>query len=152
MFYAPFWILMAMFLAMAIVTIIIRGFKFIDLQAIVGIIAVSLIFDMVFCKWLQYYSYVVTVPLKAFYSLMFCIIGYPAIGLTFIKFLPVTWKKIILYIAIWSATLTIIEIITVPFKIVLYTRWYIIPYSPIIYIISYTWLYGYYKVLANRLK
>lgn len=153
MFYAPFWILMSAFAIMAIVTIIIKGFHFVDFLTLVMVVAVSLIFDMIFCKWLQYYSYVVTTTLKAFYSLMFCLIGYPAIGITFLKFLPSSRRKIALYIAFWITLLTLIEIyFTRPYGIVIYPKWHIIPYSPIIYLISLTWEYGYYKILHKRLQ
>lgn len=152
MFYAPFWILIAAFAVMAVVTIIFRGFRFIDLQVIIAVIAGSFFYDMIFCKWLEYYSYVVTYPLKAFYSLIFCVIGYPAIGLTFLKFLPSAKIRVAIYIVLWSAALTLIEIfIAKPFGIVHYVKWNIIPDSPIIYIISFAWEYGYYKILEKRI-
>ena len=153
MFYIPFWILMAVFVLMALVAIFLRGFNFIDFQVIVMIIAISLTFDMVMCKWLnQYYSYVVTDTLKAFYSLIFCLIGYPAIGITYLKFLPASWGKVLLYIVVWVAGLTILEILTKPLGIVIYKTWKIIPYSPIIYVLSFAWEYGYYKVLQKHMR
>lgn len=153
MFYTPFWIMMAMFVMMAVVAIAIRGFHFIDLQVLIAVVAVSLFFDMIFCKWLEYYSYVVTDQLKAFYSLIFCVIGYPAIGITFLKFVPSSWGRITLYIAVWSAVLTLIEIFFAkPYGIVTYAKWNIIPDSPIIYVISFAWEYGYYKILEKRLQ
>lgn len=152
MFYAPFWIMIAVFVIMAIVTIIIRGFSFIDLQVIVMIIAISLFFDMIFCKWLEYYSYVVTYQLKAFYSLIFCVIGYPAIGLIFLKFLPSSRKGVILSIVLWATALTLTELFFAkPFGIVHYVKWNIIPDSPIVYIICFVWEYGYYIILKKRI-
>lgn len=149
-FYPPFWILMAVFLLMAFITIKLHGFRFIDLQLVITIIAVSLVFDMVFCKWLDFYGYVVTTPTNSFYSLMFCLIGYPAIGLTFIKFLPSSKIGIVLSILLWSAALTIIEeFYAKPYGVVLYGHWVIIPDSPIIYLISLSWEYGYYQTLKK---
>lgn len=148
-----FWILIAVIVIIALVTIRVKGFTFIDTQVLIASAAVALFFDMVFCKWLQFYSYVVTTPLKAFYSLAFCVIGYPAIGLAFIKFLPSTRKGILLSIALWSAALTLSEIyIAHPLGIVIYDKWIILLYSPIIYIISLYWEYGYYKLLERRWK
>lgn len=153
MFYVPFWILIGIFVLMAAVAIKSRGFRFLDLQVLIAVVAVSLFYDMIFCKWLEYYSYVVKYPLKAYYSLIFCVIGYPAISITFLKFLPSSWRQIILYIAIWTAALTLIEILFAePYRIVIYSKWRIIPYSPIIYIISFTWEYGYYKILQRRMQ
>jgi hypothetical protein len=153
MFNPPFWILIAVMAGMALVAVRLRGFSFIDSQVVIASLAVALFFDMVFCKWLQYYAYVVTTPLKAFYSLIFCVIGYPAIGLVFIKFLPTTRKGVALSIAIWSAVLTLTEIfIAKPYGIVIYNQWNILPDSPIIYVISLTWEYGYFKVLQRRWK
>ncbi len=151
MFYIPFWVLMAFFAVCALVSIKLRGFTFADFQLIVMIVAVSLIIDMVLCKWLDYYSYVTFDKMKAFYSLIFCVIGYPAIGLIFIKFLPSSGVKVVFYILVSSAVLTVIEILVAPFEIILYEKWVIVPWSPLIYILSYTWIYGYYRVLGRYL-
>ena len=127
LFFAPFWILMAIFIIIAIIAIIIRGFDFLDIQIIVAIIAVSFFFDMIFCKWLEYYSYVITDQTKAFYSLIFCIIGYPAIGIIFIKFIPSSMIRIALYITMWSVALTLAELLFAePYGVVLYSKWRII--------------------------
>lgn len=140
---------MAVFVVFALIVIRIKGFTFIDLQLVVMIIAVSFYFDMIFCKWLNYYAYVVNHDLKAFYSLVFCVIGYPALGIIFIKMIPSSKGKIILYILGNSAALTILELLTVPLGIVLYDKWRIIPYSPLIYVLSYTWTYYYYQILKQ---
>lgn len=143
---------MAIFIIMAAVAIIMRGFHFIDLQVVIAIVAVSLFIDMIFCKWLEYYAYVVTDQTKAFYSLIFCIIGYPAIGITFLKFIPQTWGRITLYIVIWTTALTLLEILFAkPYGVVLYAKWHIIPLSPTFYVLLFAWLYGYYKILRSRM-
>jgi hypothetical protein len=149
MFHAPFWILIVGFLIMMAVTIKIKGFSFIDLQLFTMITAVSFFFDMIFCKWLLYYAYVTIDDIKAFYSLIFCIIGYPALGLTFVKFIPSSRGKIIIYTLAWSAALTLLELLLVPYEIVIYIEWKIIPFSPLIYILSFAWTYGYYRILKK---
>jgi len=151
MFYLPFWILIAVFLLLALITIKIKGFTVIDYHLIIMIIVISFFLDMVFCKWLGYYAYVVTHDLKAFYSLIFCVIGYPALGLIFIKFAPSTKLKLALYILGHTAALTILEIIVKPLKIIIYNEWKIIPYSPLIYLLSYIWIYFYYQVLKKHI-
>jgi len=151
MFYLPFWILMAVFLVLALIAIKIKGFTVIDYHLIIMIITISFVFDMVFCKWLTYYSYVVTYDLKAFYSLFFCIIGYPSLGIIFIKFIPSTKIKIALYILANTAILTIMEILLRPYEIIIYEEWNIIPYSPLIYLLCYIWIYQYYQILKTHI-
>ena len=152
MFYLPFWLMMAAFAVLALISIKIKGFTIIDYHLIVMIIAVSFFFDMVFCKWLGYYSYVVTYDLKAFYSLIFCIIGYPALGIIFIKFVPSTKIKLALYILANTAALTILEIIVQPFNIIIYNKWRVLPYSPLIYALCYIWTHHYYQVLKKSFR
>ncbi len=76
---------MVLLVILVLITVKLKGFTFVDIQLIVMIVAVSLILDMVFCKWLNYYAYVVTYELKSFYSLIFCILGYPSLGIIFIN-------------------------------------------------------------------
>lgn len=152
MFHGPFWILMAGFLIMALITIKFKGFSFIDLQLVIMIVAVSLYFDMIFCKWLEFYAYVEKTNVKAFYSIIFCLIGYPALGLTFIKFVPSSLWKVFVYTIAWSFGLTLLEILVTPFEIVLYNKWKIIPHSPLVYFLSYAWVYGYYQILKKHIR
>lgn len=152
MFYIPFWALIAVFLGLALIVIKIKGFTFIDFQLVIMIIAVSFFLDMVFCKWLSFYSYVVTNELKAFYSLIFCVFAYPALGIVFIKFIPSSKTKIALYILANAAVLTLVEIFVMPLEIVIYDKWRIIPYSPLIYVLCYIWTYQYYRVLKKFIR
>lgn len=153
MFYTPYWIMIAIFVILAIISIIIKGFNIIDFQVFVMMVAISLFLDMVFCKWLNMYAYVTTEDLNAWYSLGFCVLGYPAIGLIFLKFLPKTKSKAYMYIGIWTVVLTKIELVfAVPYKIVLYDGWNIVPDSIIIYAICFWWVYGYNEILKRKIK
>lgn len=150
MFHVPFWILMAIFAFIALMSIKRKGFSFVDYQVMMAVVAVSLMLDMIFCKWFNAYAYVVNEPLRAYYSLIFCLIGYPAIGLFFLKFLPKSKKWIPYYIIASSIGLTLIELLVEPFGIVLYSTWDIIPHSPVIYLLCYTAEYYYYEKMCKR--
>ena len=151
MFYIPFWIFFAVSIILAVVTISIRKLQFIDVQIMIMIIAVTMSCDMIFCKQLKLYHYVdMQLQYIGWYSFWANFIICPAFGLVFIKFIPSTLRKVALYIATWTAVLTLFELyIAKPYSIVHYPVWRIIPWSTIGYILVLTWEYIYYKILKK---
>lgn len=151
MFYIPFWIFFAASVILAGATISIRKLKFIDIQVMIMVAAVSMSCDMIFCKQFKLYHYV-DMRYVGWYSFWANLIICPAIGLTFIKFILPRTKMVALYIGIWSVMLTLFELyILKPSGILHYPGWHIIPWSTIGYVIVFTWEYVYYKILEKRM-
>lgn len=151
MFYIPFWIFFAASVILAGATISIRKLKFIDIQVMIMVAAVSMSCDMIFCKQLKLYHYVdMTLKYIGWYSFWANLIICPAIGLAFIKFIPSRTKIVALYIVIWSVMLTLLELfILKPYGILHYPSWRIIPWSTIGYVITLIWEYVYYRLLLK---
>ncbi|MDF2893038.1 MAG: hypothetical protein K0R80_3405 [Clostridia bacterium] len=147
-----FWIFFILVLILAGVSAAIRKLRFIDVQIMIMIAALTMSCDMLFCKQYHLYNYVST-EYKGWYSFWANLIIIPALGLVFIKFIPKTLKGVAAYIAVWTALSTTFEIlIAKPLGILIYSRWRIIPYSVIGYILVFTWEYAYYRILVRYYK
>lgn len=151
MFYAPYWTMVAVFIVMALAAVSIHQATFIDGLVIVMVIALALSSDMLFCKQFHMY-YIVSVQYRGWYSLWSGLLVFPSLAISFLKFAPRSKFAVMLYIAFWSFALTLFEIfIVVPYKISVYPKWRIIPWSPIVYILAFTLIYVYHKFLIKRI-
>lgn len=126
---------------LTVLTLIIKKPKFIDLQIFIMVIALSMSCDMIFCKQLNLYYYVV-VAFKGWYSFWGDFIIVPAFGLIFIKFLPVKKWAVAVYIVSWSICDTLFEeYLTKPLGIILYPKWQVVPYTFIGTMIAFILVY-----------
>jgi hypothetical protein len=152
MFYIPFWTYLAIMVILSGTTISFRKLRFIDIQIIIMVIALTMSLDMLFCKQFQLYSYV-DIRYKGWYSFWANIVITPAAGLIFIKFIPSRWRRVVLYIAAWSIAHTLIELyILKPSGIVLYPKWRIFPWSTIGYILTLTLEYAYFEFIKKHIR
>lgn len=152
MFYIPFWTYLAVVIILACVTISFRKLRFVDMQIMIMVIAVTMSLDMIFCKQFELYSYV-DIRYKGWYSFWANFVIAPATGLIFIKFAPSKRERVALYIALWSIVHTLFELyILKPFGIVLYPVWRIFPWSTVGYILTLMMEYAYFKQIEKRIK
>lgn len=151
MFYIPYWTMVAVFVVMAVTSVSIHKMTFIDSLVIVMVIALSMGSDMLFCKQFSMY-YIVSVPYRAWYSFWSCLIVFPSLAITFIKFAPRSNYAVSLYVTFWTFALTLFEIyIVVPLRITMYPKWRIIPWSPIVYMLAFTLIFLYHKFLEKKI-
>lgn len=151
MFYVPFWTMVAVFISMAVAAAAIHKMTFVDSLVIVMVIALSMSSDMLFCKQFSMY-YIVSQQYKGWYSFWSGLLVFPSLAIAFIKFAPRSRYAVALYVAVWSFSLTLFELlIVVPYKISVYPKWRIIPWSPIVYLLAFTLIYVYHKFLEKRI-
>ena len=151
MFYVPYWTMVAVFIVMALAAISIHKITFIDSLVIVMVIALSMSSDMLLCKQFSMY-YIVSVPYKGWYSFWSGLLVFPSLAITYLKFVPRSRYAVMLYVAFWTFSLTLFEIlIVVPYRISVYPKWRIIPWSPIVYLLAFTLIYVYHKFLKKRI-
>lgn len=151
MFYVPYWTMAIVFLVMALATISIHKITFIDSLVIVMVIALSMGSDMLLCKQFSLY-YIVSVPYRGWYSFWSCLLVFPSLAITFLKFAPRSKYAVALYVASWTFALTLFELlIVVPYKISVYPKWRILPWSPIVYLLAFTLIYLYHEFLEKRI-
>jgi hypothetical protein len=146
----PFWIFFAIALILAGISIAIHKLRFIDIQIMIMIAALTMSCDMLFCKQYNLYNYV-SVEYRGWYSFWANLIIIPALGLIFIKFVPKIFKGIAVYILGWTVAFTLFELYIVePYGILLYHGWRVFPYSTVGYILAFTWEYIYYRMLLKH--
>ena len=142
-----FWILFITVLVVSGVIIAFRKIRFIDLQLIIMVAALSMSCDMIFCKQFGLYTYINT-EYRGWYSFWTNLFIFPAWGFIYIKFVPKTIKGISIYIVGWTVASTLFELLVAkPLGIVQYNGWNIIPYSTIGYFLLLIWIYVYYRIL-----
>lgn len=152
MFYPPFWILLVIVVVITVLTLYLRKPGWVDMQAYIMIITLTMSSDMLFCKQFSLYHYV-SIEFRGWYSFWANLIIVPSLGLIFIKFLPLRKKFIYAYIALWTIGGTLFELfITEPFGIVQYTKWHILPNSIIGSAICFSLVYFYHCFLKRLLK
>lgn len=148
-FYLPFWVLLFTIVGIAGVTIKFLKLNFIDIQVIIMIAALGFAADMLLCKQFDQY-YFVFQEFRGWYSFWACLFMNPALGYIYIKFLPKQKGFLPFYIGIWTTALALVEIyIAKPYGIVHYPGWKIIPWSLILYTLTFVWEYIYYNWLKK---
>ena len=151
MFYVPFWTMVAVFIVMAVAAISIHKMTFIDSLVIVMVIALVMGSDMLLCKQFSMY-YIVSVQYRGWYSFWSALLVFPSLAITFLKFAPKSRYAVMLYVAFWAFALTLFEIfIVVPYRISVYPKWRIIPWSTIVYLLAFTLIYVYHKFLEKKI-
>lgn len=147
-----FWIFFAIVLILAGVVISIRKLRFIDVEVMIMIAALVMSCDMLFCKQFHLYTYI-SIEYKGWYSFWVNLFTIPLLGLIFIKFIPKNIKRVVVYIIIWAMIGTAFELfIAKPLGIVIYPKWNILLYSPMGYILVFSWVYIYYRILLKHYK
>lgn len=151
MFYIPYWTMVLVFLSLEIFAILIHKITFVDILVIVMVIALSLASDMLICKQFMFY-HIVSKQYTGWYSFWSGILVYPSIAVTFLKFAPRSKIAVAFYIIFCTSALTLFEIfIVVPYKISIYMKWDILPWSPISYLLAFTAIYLYHLYLEKRI-
>ncbi|MDF2840845.1 MAG: hypothetical protein K0Q99_1617 [Clostridia bacterium] len=150
MWYIPFWIFLVTSLMLAGISVIIKKFRFVDIQIIIMVIALTMSCDMLFCKQYDLYHYV-SAEYQGWYSFWANFIIIPSLGVVFIKFIPKSLKGVAVYIVVWTIVFTLFEIyIASPTGILVYNKWLVFPYSTIGYILAFTLVYAYSRILLKH--
>lgn len=150
--YIGFVLIIVIIVILAAISIYIKGLDFLNIQVMIMTALLALSFDMIFCKQLNTYHYVSN-QYRGINSVVVCLLAFPSIWIIFISFKPNGIFKTALYILSWSTSLTLLELlITEPYKIVIYPKFSILPWSPVVYISSFYVLLAYKKILKTKLN
>ncbi|MBS4539545.1 hypothetical protein GOQ27_13800 [Clostridium sp. D2Q-11] len=150
--YFGFILIILIIIILASMIILTKGIKFIDTFVVIMTALMALSFDMIYCKQLATYHYV-SYDNSGINSLIVGLLVFPSIWIIFISYKPKSKVNTILYILLWSMILTVLEIyVTKPYNIVLYPKWEIIPWSPIVYVLSFVLLLGYRNFIYKKIN
>lgn len=145
-----FWTLFAIVVCIAIVVIIFRKLRFIDIQIMILVAAISMSCDMLFCKQYNMYRYI-SADYRGWYSFWANLIIIPVWGFVFIKFVPKSNKGASTYIIVYTIISTLIELFVIkPSGIVIYQTWQIVPFSIVGYFLVLTLTYAYYRIMLKH--
>lgn len=146
-----FLVLLVITISITGITIKIKKYKLMDFIMTISLVGVSAIIDKLLSGQFQLYYYV-SYDNKLIYSSLYDLLIYPCYGAMFSLLMPNkrTYKSIFYYILTWTVFLTFLEsVIVYPFHIVIYTGWWIFPYSPIFYAVGLTMAYIYYRIIER---
>lgn len=147
-----FWVLLTITLAITAIIIKIRKYRLMDFIMAITLVGASAIIDKLLSSQFHLYYYV-DYDNKLIYSAIYDLLIYPCYGAMFSVFMPRSrkYKSAGYYILSWTMFLTFLEAIVIyPFHIVIYTGWWIFPYSPIFYVVGLTITYIYYQLVENK--
>ena len=118
---------------------------------IIGITTVgfSLINDILLGDYFNLFYYIS--PQKSnLYIVLAAVFIYPIVNIAYTMFLPKTSKYTLVYTIFWIIGMLIFEYFSVLSKAIVFTGWRPIPWSIVLYIIAYLWIYYFYKYLIKK--
>lgn len=136
-----------------IIFIICMHFKPVTLaNIIIGIttIAYSLLYEILLGEYFDLYYYI-RENQSILYILLAGIFVYPILNIIYTLFLPKKIKPILIYTGLWIIAMLIFEYLSLLTKTVVFTGWKIFPWSPLTYVLTYLWVYLFYRYLEKRI-
>lgn len=119
---------------------------------IIGIttIAYSILYEMLLGEYFSLYYYIQ--PEKSIlYIILAGVLIYPILNIIYTLFLPKKIKPVLIYTGLWIIVILIFEYATLFTKTIVFTGWIIFPWSIITYIITYLWIYLFYRYLNEKI-
>jgi hypothetical protein len=114
-------------------------------------IGYSLTNDILFGDRLKLFYYI-SPDKSTFYMVLSAILLYPMLNIIYLMFLPRNIKPHLLYTSIWIAAMLVFEYASLKTKTIVFTGWQPIPWSIVVYIVTYLWINIYYSILTKRLN
>lgn len=112
-------------------------------------IGYSLAFDNLFGHYFGLYYYI-TPKDSTMYTIIAGILLYPVLNVIYTLFLPNQTNKVLTYTLIWIAAMMVFEHLNFAAGTVVLTGWKVIPWSVVIYIVTYGWVYIFYRYLTHK--
>ncbi len=147
--YIAFYISMAAILATFAICLRLKKFRLSN--AVIGIatIGYSLVYEVTLGGYFGLYHYI-----SPKVSLLYIVIGalfiYPFLNMLYTLFLPTNKKWLLVYTLSWIAAMLLFEYITLLTRTVVFTGWRPIPWSIVTYVVTYAWIYFFYRVLERK--
>ncbi len=92
-------------------------------------------------------------PLQStLYMVLAAIFIYAPLNILYTLFLPEKSKWVLAYTICWIIGLTVFEYVSLLTKTLVFTGWKMFPWSFVLYILAYLWLYFFYRYLQRRIR
>ncbi len=119
---------------------------------LIGLVSIgySLINDIILGDRLKLFHYIIREH-STLYMVLAAITIYAPLNITYTMFLPQKLRPSIIYTGFWIIALLIFEILSLLTKTIVFTGWKMFPWSIVLYIVSYLWIYSLYRFLQRKI-
>ncbi len=120
---------------------------------LIGLVTIgfSLIIDILFGDRLKLFYYI-NPQQSTFYMVLAPIFIYAPLNVIYTLFLPAKPKAVILYTGFWIVGMAVFEYASLLTKAIVFTGWIMFPWSYILYIAAYLWIYFLYRYLQRKFQ
>ncbi len=112
-------------------------------------IGYSLINDILLGDQLKLFHYI-NPEISTLYMVISAALIYPLLNITYTLFLPTKGKKVLIYTSLWIAAMLLFEYLSIIAKTIVFTGWQPVPWSFVLYVVTYVWIYFFYKLLIKK--
>lgn len=118
---------------------------------IIGLTTVgySLIFDILFGDQLKLFYYI-NLQVSTSYMILSAVLIYSFLNVVYTMFLPKNNTNVLVYTSGWIIALLFFEYASLLTKTIVFTGWKPFPWSIVIYIVEYIWIYFFYRFLTKK--
>ncbi len=109
----------------------------------------SLINDVLFGDQLELFHYI-NLEVSTIYMVLSAVMIYPILNILYTMFLPTKGKNILIYTFCWIVVMLFFEYASVITKTIIFTGWQPLPWSIVLYIVTYLWIYYFYTFLTKK--
>ncbi|WP_027340042.1 hypothetical protein [Halonatronum saccharophilum] len=128
------------------ICIYLRGLRLAHIIIGITTVAYSLVYEVILGEYFGLYYYI-TPEKSNLYIVLAGILVYPLLNIIYTIFLPEKIKPVLLYTGVWIIAMLLFEWASLITKTVVLLRWMIFPWSLLTYIVTYLWVYLFYRHL-----
>ncbi|MCX7921700.1 MAG: hypothetical protein N3B21_06765 [Clostridia bacterium] len=147
--YTAFFVSIAVVWVLFFISIYLRPLRLSNIIIGVTTVGYSLIFDIILGDTLKLYYYI-NPQVSTIYIVLSAVILYPLTNIVYTLFLPTGRRAVLAYTALWIAGMLIFEYITLLTRTIVFTGWRPVPWSFVTYVITYIWIYFFYRYLEGK--
>ncbi len=96
--------------------------------------------------------YYISPQTSALYIVLAAVLLYPVANIIYVLFLPEGRNAVLMYTVAWIAGMLLFEYASVMARIIVFTGWQPIPWSLVTYLITYAWVYYFYRYLTRKVR
>lgn len=119
---------------------------------LIGLITIgySLVSDIILGDQLKLFYYI-SPQASTLYMILSAVFIYSLLNIVYTMFLPGKGKKAFIYTLCWTIALLLFEYVSIVTKSIVFTGWRPIPWSLVIYLVAYLWIYFFYRYLNRKI-
>ena len=149
MSYITFYTSMAAVLVIFAASIYFRPLSLSNIIIGIASTAYSLVYDVTLGNQFGLFHYI-NPRQSTLFMVMAAVFMYPLLNIIYTLFLPQGRKAVLAYTGLWIAAMLLFEYLTVVTGTIVFTGWRPVPWSLVTYIVTYSWVYFFYRHLSKK--